>query len=67
MQREKELPGVNSQLILYGLKGNLCGNENRIFEPSSKPFACVRSPMNTLEFILELYLTNMEAGGIAEL
>ena len=29
--------------------------------------ACVRSPMNTFEFILELYLTNMEAGGLAEL
>ena len=28
IQREKELPSVNSQGILYGLKGNLCGNEN---------------------------------------
>ena len=67
IQREKELPGVNSQWILYGLKGNLCGNENWIFEPSSKLFACVRSPMSTFEFILELYLTNMEGVGIAEM
>lgn len=40
IQREKEPPSVNSQGILYGLKGNLCGNENWIFEPSSKLCLC---------------------------
>lgn len=65
MQREKQLSSVNSWSILYGLKGNLHGNRNWIFEQSSKPFACLWSLMNKFEFILVMDYTLRIGEGVA--
>lgn len=61
----KRISRVNPWLILYGLKGNLHGNDKWIFEPSSGLFACLWSPVNKFGFILIINYTLQMWKGVA--